>query len=163
MFEVELPKEFVKADGKPFKKAREDKEGKPVQQVSEGKPVFLPDGKGNMLPQWELENASYLDMLTVFLNNLFELVAAKSKEGKDGFKSLKLEDSSFATDCFRAIHVVVDGKIELEKAPYEWLTKMLTEYGVDVFGLNTAVMIEPIKKAQEGTTNRAERKRIEKG
>lgn len=159
MFIVEIPKPFNKVDGKPFRKLKEDKEGKGVRARDE-KGNLIPtsrDAQGNEISQFETIEATYLDMLSFFLNGIFDLVASKAKEDKD-VKPLKLEDSTFATDIFRVIHVSED-TLELEKAPFEWLKKILTAYGVDAFGINAATMLEPIEKAEQQDPFRAEARR----
>ncbi|MDD5533818.1 MAG: hypothetical protein PHC52_13575 [Syntrophales bacterium] len=50
-------------------------------------------------------------------------------------------------------------KIELEKAPKDWLERMLETWGAELFGIDSAVIIEPIKKAVEIPLNRAEKRR----
>ena len=132
-------------DNKSFRKPAELK----------GKRVTGKDGEVEMV------DASYLDMLGAFLHSLFPLVAAKGKDNKE-LKPLTIEDSSYAMDIFRAMHVA-DGVLELEKAPYEWLKLQLTTYGVDVFQVNAAIILEPLKSAEETTPNRAETRRLKKG
>lgn len=159
MYIIEIPKKFARLDGKPFKKMKEDKDGNPSRSVdSEGK--LLPatrDTDGNEVFLFQTEDASFLDILGRFLNNLFDIVARKSKENKET-KPLKFEDSSFGADVFRAIHVAKN-TLELEKAPYEWLLRMLTEHGVDFIGINISALVEPVKAATEREPIRAERRR----
>ncbi len=166
MYEIIIPETFTRADGKTFRKNIEDGKGNFVEKMDkEGNVVKLPvrvrgqDGQEftYMQPQYETEDADYIYMLTAFLNNLFDLVAMKAKEDR-AIKPLKSEDSGLSYDIFRSMHVA-NKVIELEKAPKEWLEKMLTEYGVDVFGVNTAVILSPVKSAKEIEPTRAEKKR----
>lgn len=160
MYSIEIPKDFTKADGNFFLKIKEDKDGRRVPRLDEhGNPVVVMTTEGQR-QQYETEQASFLDMLKGFLNNVFDLVAMKAKEDKS-IQRLKLEDSANALDVFRAINVA-NSTIDLEKATYEWLKKMLDAYAVDFFGINAAVIIEPIRKAQEIDPSRAERRREEK-
>lgn len=158
MFIVKVPDKFVKADGKPWIKEKEV-DGGPVRMLDqEGKPIVLAlTPKGEPIYRNETEHASYLDTLTIFINNVFNLVAAKARENKE-IKTLTMEDSAFATDLFRAIHVS-NGTLELEKAPHEWLKAKLTLYGIDMFGVNAATVLEPLKQAEEAAPGRAEAKR----
>ena len=150
MYTIEIPKEPRMANGKPFRLHKEDENGRRIP---------LKDANGELLspPGFETFEASYLDMLTFFLNNLFFTVELKHKENKE-IKTLNMEDSSYAVDVFRSMHVA-NGLIEVEKKPKEWLESMLTQHGVDLMGLNTAVILDPVKKAVEGTINRAEKRR----
>lgn len=152
MFEITVPKEFKQANGKAFRQLKLDADGKPIQVVMDGKPLTM-----NGQSQYDTETAGYIDMLTVFLNNIFEVVQIKAKDDKE-IKPLKLEDSSHATDVFRALHIAGE-TVELEKATKEWLQAILEKFGVDVYGVNASVVIDPIKAAQEIPPNRAERKR----
>ncbi len=163
MYFVTIPTKFVKADGKPFRRRKLDENGEYIKvKDSDGKFIDVKDpATGRVIGQQvELENASYLDELADFLNSLFAVAEAKAKEDKE-LKPLKLEDSSHATDVFRAIHVA-STELELERATYEWLLRMLKTYGVDMFGINTALMLEPLNKAVEQTPSRAEERRSTK-
>ena len=161
MYVIEIPKPFTMADGQLFRKVKVDKDGKAVRACDEKGELLSPsrDKDGNQQWQLETEPASYLDMLSQFLNRLFSHIADKSKEDKS-IKTLQLEDSSLALDIFRAIHVA-NKALELEKTPYEWLKKMLETYGADVelFGINAALMLEPLQKVTETSPIRAERRR----
>jgi len=148
MYIIEIPTQFAKADGKPFLKVKMSSDGKPVRAMDDkGNPISFNDDKGNQVSDYETTEANYIEMLTFFINNLFDLVAIKSRDNKE-IKPLKSEDSAFALDVFRAIHAAKD-IIVLERTAYEWVQRMLNNYGVDVFGVNQAVIIEPIKKATE--------------
>lgn len=130
---IEIPIPFVRSDGKAPKKIIEDKNGRPIKV----------DGSDD----YQLADASYLDMLTLFLNNLFPLVENKARENKE-IRALRMEDSALATDVFRAIRKA-ERTMEIEKAPYEWLLRMLDNYGTDIFGVNASVIKEPLKKVKE--------------
>ncbi|KKL65972.1 hypothetical protein LCGC14_2149610 [marine sediment metagenome] len=170
MFIISIPKDFNKVDGKPFRKIKEDREGKVVRATDEKDNLIPPskDAEGNDSFQYETVSATYLDMLSSFLNSIFDVVAMKAREDKenkeikpeDRTKPLELEDSSYATDIFRAIHVSNE-TLELEKHPHEWLVKLLTNYGVASFGINAATILEPVKNAVQQDPTRAERKRNE--
>lgn len=148
---ITLSKNFLTAQGQPFRQVKRDKNGDVLwQKDNDGK--ILKDSQGNAIP--ELEVASMADTLKSFVNSVFIVAQSEKKE-------LKMEDSSQAIDIFRAIDVSQDGTIELEKAPYEWLEKNITEYGVDILGINAAVLKEAIK-AKDAAPNRAERRREEK-
>jgi len=141
MYEVVIPKDFTRPNGKPFQKPKEDETGRPVLIRDDlGKP-------DNQQPRFELEQMTYLDTLSTFLNNIFPLVSEKAKTNKE-IQPLRYEDSVFATDIFRAIHAAGEA-LELENAPYDWLVKMLKAYGVDVFYVNTAVVLEPLLRAKK--------------
>ena len=163
MFTTRIPEKFMKADGKPWRKEKEDGDGNPINVLGQdGKPIVLATTpKGEPVYKHEVEDADYLDILKLFLNNLFNLVAAKAKENKE-LKLLTMEDSSFALDCFRAMNVA-RGSLELEKAPHEWLKDKLSRFGADVFGVNAAIIFEPLKTADEITPTRAETRRNIKG
>ena len=161
MYIVSIPENFTRADGKPFRKNKEDNEGREIRRLDKvGNPIATKVGQIE-IPEYETERASFADMLIFFLNNLFGLVAIKARDNKE-IKSLGFEDSSLATDCLRAIHIA-EKTLELEKHPYEWLMKMITTWGSDIqlFGVNAAVILEPFKQAQEEMPTRAEKKRAE--
>lgn len=170
MFIVTIPTDFAKLDGRPFRKVKEDKDGKPVRARDE-KGNLMPsikDAQGNESYQLENEVASFTDILSGFLNTLFAeivpgLSALKAKEpsrveGRE-IKPLKVEDSSQAADVFRAIHVCRDGVLELEKTPREWLVRMLESYGIDYFGAHVDAVLGPLKKAEERDPSRSEVRR----
>jgi len=149
MFQVNNANPLLKADGKPFRIQKTSADGRPIMTMVDGKPEI------------ESQDGTYADILTLFLNNLFNLVAAKSRESKE-IKAMTMEDSTNATDIFRAIHVA-EGLIELEKAPYEWLKHQMTTWAVELFGVNAAVVLEPLKMALQSDMTRAEKRRQEGG
>jgi len=160
MFNIAIPKDFSRADGRPFRKSVEDANGRRVKALDEtGKPVVLgKDEAGNPVFEWQTERATYLDMLRVFLNSVFSVASARAQKDKEA-KTLGHSDSMLAYDCFRAINVA-DGVIEMERAPYEWLKAKLEAYGTDIFdGANAAVIYEPVRRAEEKEPTRAEQKR----
>ena len=163
MYIVTIPKhsDFTRGDGRPFRQVKLDKEGMPVKKRDDRGNIAMSDGE-NPQPLAETEVAGYLDLLKAFLNNVFDIAIAKKKEKSDT-PAMTIEHSGYAIDIFRAINVAKDSTLELEKAPYEWLCKIIKDYAVDVFGINAAIIEEPLKKAIEGDTTRAERRREEKG
>lgn len=169
MWVITVPKELKKLDGTPFYKIKISKEGIQVRTKNKDGELLpsIKDQQGNEAFQYETELASYLDMLGGFINTVFDIVPnllmLKVREpirleGRE-IKPLKIEDSSNAVDIFRSIHVCTNGQLELEKTPYEWLKKMIENYGVDYFGVNAAVIMESLKKAEEEKPDRAETRR----
>ena len=162
MYIIEIQKDFKKLDGKPFLKMKEGKDGKPVREVDkEGKELpSTKDAQGQEVFVLQTESATYIDMLSGFLNNVFDLVARKAQKDAS-IKPLKFEDSTLGADVFRAIHVAHQ-TLELETASHDWLLRMLTEYGVDFIGINIAILVKPIKDAVEREPTRPERRRDSK-
>ena len=146
---IKVPTEFLQADGSPFRQAKRDPKGNLIFQLDKsGEP--MKDSTGNRLV--DIEDATFADILKTFLNNTFNVAQAKKKD-------LTIEDSSQAVDIHRAIRVMVDGRLELEKAPHEWLLKKVDEYGVDIIGVNAAVLKEILSTTTEETPSRGERRR----
>lgn len=150
---ITIPDKFLQADERPFRQAKRDRDGDLVLRHDD-KGEVMHDAQGNALV--ETENATFLDTLKGFLNLAF--VVAKNKKAE-----MTIEDSSLAYDIFRAVRVVADGRLELEKVPYERLLEWVNKYAVDIFpGANAAVFKEVLTNATDGETIRAERRRQEK-
>ena len=163
MYVIAIPKEkeFKRCNGKPFRQVKLDEDGLGIKVMEDGKPKVRKGSNGEDIYEFETEVAGYLATLGLGLDNIMDVVAVLAKENKE-IKKMTTEDSANIYDIWRAIHVVHNGKLELEKHPYEWLLKTLEAFGADIYGVNAAVMLEPVKKAEEIAPNRAERKRTEK-
>lgn len=148
---ISIPKVFSKADGTPFRQIKREKGDAVFKKDKDSQP--LRDAQGNIL--WELEDADFLTVVRSFLNGLPMMAREKKKE-------LKMEDSSAAVQIFRAINVVIDGKLELEDFSHRWLLSKVEEYGVDALGLDAAILVEVMQKAEELDSSRSERRREEK-
>ena len=165
---ITIPEKFLQADDRPFRQAKRGPDGEAVLRRDD-KGAVMRNDQGEALV--ETEDSTFLDMLKGFLNTVFALVRnkklvaeAKAAERKvsEPVVEMTIEDSSLAYDIFRAIRVVKDGKLELEKAPYERLLEWVNKYGVDIFSVNAAVFREPLITATDGETTRGERRRQEK-
>ena len=161
---ISIPEKFLQADGSAFRIPKRDKDRDLVlRKTDDGQVLVGSDGSAMI----EMQDASFTDIMRTFLNGMFKLseqrraVAMQNKKDVNPEHELVMEDSAFAGDIFRAMNVVADGVMELEKAPYEWILKQIDVWGVDLYGINAAVLKEVFKSASDGGTDRAERRREE--
>jgi hypothetical protein len=159
---IQSPEEFFQADGTPFRVPQRDEKRDLVFRTSmDGTILMGNDGT----PMIEMRDATFLEILRNFLNGMFKLsehrkaLAIQNKKEVKPEYDLSMEDSTFAGDIFRAMNTSVDDVIEVEKAPHEWLIRMVDVWGVDLYGINAAVLKEAFKNAEDGGTSRAERHR----
>jgi hypothetical protein len=112
-----------------------------------------------------MEDADCKRIIRNFLNGIFKVseqrkgLAIQNKKEVKPEHDLAMEDSGHALEIFGAMNASSNGTIELERAPYQWLLKMIDVWGIDLYGVNAAVLREVFKGAQDEGTNRAERHR----
>jgi hypothetical protein len=139
-----------------------DKEGRFIPTLKDGKEQR--DGSGGLLI--DTHPATFAEILRLFLNEIFRLAQMEAAQtragGTSAAKEMTIEDSACAIDIHRAAGVILDGRLELEKHPHEWLLKQIDVWGVKVLGVNAAVLKAPVVGATEEEPNRAERRREEK-
>ena len=159
---IKVPDPFLQADGYPFRVPTRDKSGQFVPMKRDGQEVR--DADGNVLV--ETHDGTFAEVLRTFINEVFRLARQErlqaQAERREAPKELTIEDSAHAVDIHRAINVIADGKLELERAPHEWLLRMIDDWGVKVLGASAAVLKEPIARAEEVEPTRAEKRRAER-
>ena len=162
---ISFPKPLLTADGIPFRRRKKDpKTGEFVQQIDKnGDPIK--DANGNTLAV--MENAEFPRVLKDFVEMVFALNRIEIEEAKVSKKEppaeFGLEDTSRATDIIRAANVATQtGRIDLEKASFEWLESKVAKFGVKAVGLEAGVIFEITKGVIDEGTTRAERHREDK-
>jgi len=156
---IQVPDKFLQVDGYPFRIPIRDEEGKERPLVKDG--VEQRDSAGGTL--LETHNASFAEMLKLFLNAMFRLsqqeIAQARMQRKEPPEEFTLEDSALALDIYRALNVISNNQLALERHPHEWLLKQIDLWGVKILGMNAAILKEPIAGAIDQESNRDERKR----
>jgi len=163
MKQIMVPPDFKQADGTTFRMAQRDEEGNVIPKRDmitcpkcggDAKGNIVRDPQGNLLIETRI--GTFADVLGQFINGIF-VVAQQKKE------TLTIQDSSFALDILGALHVIRDGVLELENAPFDWLIEKVNKYGVDVFpGANAALIKRTLENKVDITPARSERRRAEK-
>jgi hypothetical protein len=160
---IPIPKEFLQADGTPFRVPQRDGERNLILRKDESGSVLVGSDGSAML---EMQDASFQEILRTFLNGIFKVSdqrkarALQDKKDVNPEHDMDMEDSSFAGDVFRAMNVAdTTSGISLEKAPYEWLGKMIETWGVDLYGINAAVLRDACKNGKDSGSSRPERRR----
>jgi hypothetical protein len=163
---INILMEFTQADGTPFRTPKRDKDKNLVERK---------DDKGNVMMGLdgtaviEMEDAGFEVILRNFLNGIFKVseqrkaLAIQAKKDIKPEHDLVMEDSAYATDVFRALNVAIEGTFALEKAPYAWVLRQIETWGVDLYGINAAVLKGVFEGAEDTGTTRAEQHREKNG